>query len=172
MELPGANRTQVGPMWTTWTLLSGVASLALGQLGQSYDFHSATEATLNEMYKCLTRVQENWWYHDDLIKWKHFRRYWPFVRGIHRSSVNSPHKGQWRGALMISSICAWINGWVNNREAGDFRCHHAHYDATVMRPQHNKGMCIYLGYTLYGHVLPVYTTKKGYSQNKTMCIYI
>ena len=37
--------------------------------------------------------------HDDVIKWKHFPRYWPFVRGFHRSSVNSPHKGQWRGAL-------------------------------------------------------------------------
>ena len=23
--------------------------------------------------------------HDDVIKWKHFPRYWPFVRGIHRS---------------------------------------------------------------------------------------
>ena len=34
--------------------------------------------------------------HDDVIKWKHFPRYWPFVRGIHRSPVNSPHKGQWR----------------------------------------------------------------------------
>ena len=32
--------------------------------------------------------------HDDIIKWKHFSRYWPFVRGIHRSPVNSPHKGQ------------------------------------------------------------------------------
>ena len=44
--------------------------------------------------------------HDDSIKWKHFPRYWPFVRGIHRSQVNSPHKGQWRGALMFSLICA------------------------------------------------------------------
>ena len=43
--------------------------------------------------------------HDDVIKWKHFPRYWPFVRGIHRSPVNSPHKGQWRGALMFSLIC-------------------------------------------------------------------
>ena len=34
--------------------------------------------------------------HDDVIKWKHFPRNWPFVRGIHRSPVNSPHKGQWR----------------------------------------------------------------------------
>ena len=40
-------------------------------------------------------------WHDDVIKWKHFPRYWPFVRGIHRSPVNSPHKGQWRGALMF-----------------------------------------------------------------------
>ena len=42
--------------------------------------------------------------HDDVIKWKHFPRYWPFVRGIHRPPVNSPHKGQWCGALMFSLI--------------------------------------------------------------------
>ena len=49
--------------------------------------------------------------HDDVIKWKYFPRYWTFVRGIHRSPVNSPHKGQWRGTLIFSSICAWINCW-------------------------------------------------------------
>ena len=70
--------------------------------------------------------------HDDVIKWKHFPRNWPFVRGIHRSPVNSPHKGQWRGALMYSLICVWINDWVNNREAGDLRPNRAHYDVTVM----------------------------------------
>ena len=52
--------------------------------------------------------------------------------GIHRSPVNSPHKGQWRRALMFSLICARINGWVNNCEAGDFRRHRTHYDVTVM----------------------------------------
>ena len=71
-------------------------------------------------------------FHDDVIKWKHFPRYWHFLRGIHRSPVNSPHKGQWRGALMFSLICAWINGWVNNREAGDLRRHRAHYEVIVM----------------------------------------
>ena len=70
--------------------------------------------------------------HDDVIKWKHFPRYWPFVQGIHRSPVNSPHKGQWRGALMFSLIWAWINGWVNNREAGDLRRHRTHCDVTVI----------------------------------------
>ena len=73
--------------------------------------------------------------HDDVIKWKHFPRYWPFVRGIHRSTVNSPHKGQWRGALMFTLICARINGWVNNREAGDLRRYRGHYDVTVMQRQ-------------------------------------
>ena len=52
--------------------------------------------------------------------------------GIHRPPVNSPHKGQWRGALMFSLICDWINAWVNNREAGDLRSYRAHYDVTVM----------------------------------------
>ena len=70
--------------------------------------------------------------HDDVIKWKHFPRYWPFVRGIPRSPVNSPHKGQWRGALMFTLICARINDWVNNREAGDLRRHHGHNDVIVM----------------------------------------
>ena len=70
--------------------------------------------------------------HDDVIKWKHFPRYRPFVRGIHRSTVNSTHIDQWREALMFSFICAWINGWVNNREAGDLGRHRAHYDVTVM----------------------------------------
>ena len=70
--------------------------------------------------------------HDDVIKWKHFPRYWPFVRGIHRSPVNSPHKGQWRGALMFL-MCVWINGCVNNREADDLRRNQAHYDVIVMR---------------------------------------
>ena len=69
---------------------------------------------------------------DDVIKWKHFPRYWPFVRGIHRSPVNSPHKGQWREILMFSLICARINGWVINGEAGDLRRRRAHYDVIVM----------------------------------------
>ena len=43
-----------------------------------------------------------------------------------------PYKGQWCGALMLSLICAWINGWVYNRETGDLRCHRTHYDVTVM----------------------------------------
>ena len=73
-----------------------------------------------------------YYYHDDIIKWKHFPRNWPFVRGIHRSPINSAHKGQWRGALMFSLIFTWIKSSINNREAGNLRHHRAHYDAIVM----------------------------------------
>ena len=43
-----------------------------------------------------------------------------------------PHKGQWRGAVMFFLICVWINGWVNNRKAGDLRRYRIHYDVIVM----------------------------------------
>ena len=69
--------------------------------------------------KYCASFYESWWRH----QMENFPRHWPFVRGIHRSPVNSPHKGQWRGALMFSLICVWRNGWVNNRGAGDLRRH-------------------------------------------------
>ena len=69
---------------------------------------------------------------DDVIKCKHFPRYRPFVRGIHRSPGNSPRKDQWRGALMFSLICVLINDWVNTGEAGDLGRYRAHYDVTVI----------------------------------------
>ena len=84
-----------------------------------------------------------YWYnksvpYDDVIKWKHFQHCWPFVQVIHRSPVNSPHKGQWRGALMFSLICVWTIGWVNNRDAGDLRRYRAHHGVTVMKLQYSS----------------------------------
>ena len=52
--------------------------------------------------------------------------------GINRSPVDSPHKGQWRGSLMFSLVCAWTNGGTNNLETADLRRNHAHKDVTVM----------------------------------------
>ena len=61
--------------------------------------------THQDTHKHTHAYDNNSQYHDDVIKWKHFPRHWPFVREIHRPPVNSPHKGQWRGALMFSLIC-------------------------------------------------------------------
>ena len=51
---------------------------------------------------------------------------------------NSPVSGEFpaqspvtRG-LMFSLIYVWINGWVNNRKAGDLRRYRVHYDVIVM----------------------------------------
>ena len=75
---------------------------------------------------CLPHcIHKIWWRH-------HMETFSALLAICHRSPVNSPHKGQWRGALMFSSICAWMNGWVNNREAGYLRRHRDHYDVTVM----------------------------------------
>ena len=65
-----------------------------------------------------------------VTKWKIFR-----VTGEGNSTINGefPYKSQWRGAFVFSLICAWIKGWISNRDAGDLRRHHAHYDVTVMR---------------------------------------
>ena len=69
---------------------------------------------------------------DDVIKWKHFPRYWPFVRGIHRSPVNSPHKGKWRGALMFF-FDARLNKRLGKQSRRRWlRRYRAHYDVTVM----------------------------------------
>ena len=80
----------------------------------------------------IFRFISEWWNPWWRNQWKKFPHYWPFVRGIHWSPVNSPHKGQWHGALMFSLICTRIYGWVNNGEAGDLRRHRVHYDVIVM----------------------------------------
>ena len=65
--------------------------------------------------------------------------------------VNSPHKGQSRGALMFSFICVWINDWVNNREAGDLRRHRGHYDVRVM----SRGNFLFSWATMCCHLIEI-----------------
>ena len=94
---------------------------------------------------CLYVSALTWWRH----QMETFSALLALGVGNSRSPVNSPHKGQWRGALMFSWICTWINGWYN-REAGDLRHHHAHYDATVMntlRPHRTNAEVFFVNWT-------------------------
>ena len=80
---------------------------------------------------CITRIDvshDSWWRH----QMEKFSALLAICAGNSPVPVNSPHKGQWRGALMFSLICARINDWVNNREAGDLRRHRGHYGISVM----------------------------------------
>ena len=84
---------------------------------------------------CVSTDHITWWRH----QMETSSALLALCAGNSPAPVNSPHKGQWGGALMFSLISAWTNGWVNNRDAGDLRRHRVHYDVTVM--------------TLYFHIL-------------------
>ena len=73
-------------------------------------------------------LRDSWWRH----QMETFSALQALYAGKSPVPVNSPHKGQWRGALMFSLICVWMNGWVNIREAGDLRRHRGHYNVNVM----------------------------------------
>ena len=62
-------------------------------------------------------------YHDDVIKWEHFLRYWPFVRGI-QWSLQFPSQSPVMWSFDI--FFAWTNGWTNSEVAGDMRHHDVH----------------------------------------------
>ena len=94
---------------------------------------------LTNFTKLLTYWHNYSWWRPQM---ETFPRYWPFVRGIHQSPVNSPHKGQWREAFMFSLICIWINDWVNNHKAGDLRRNRARYDVIVMCPSYPLTECV------------------------------
>ena len=76
-----------------------------------------------------TLGSNKWW----RLQMETFSASLAFVRGIHRSPVDSSHKGKWRGTLMYSLICAWTNGWTNKRDAGDLRRDRTHYDVIVIK---------------------------------------
>ena len=73
-------------------------------------------------------IRHTWWRH----QMETFSALLAICAGNSPVPVTSPHKGQWRGALMFTLICARINGWVNNRETGDLRRFRAHYDVIAM----------------------------------------
>ena len=95
--------------WRTWH--GECSAKHCGHDGISDSFETYLKIWPQCLCTSLTCLISLWCFqisHDDVIKWNDFPIYWPFVRGIHRS----PHKGQWRGALMFSLICAWINGYT------------------------------------------------------------
>ena len=87
---------------------------------------NVNQDALHEQYICFLALP-----HDDVIKWKHFPRYWPFVRGIHRWIHHTKNSDAELWCFLWSA--PWMNGWVNSREACDLRRHRTHYDVIVMQ---------------------------------------
>ena len=98
-------------------------SCIVGQVGIPYIWFANGRAR-----KPDSSSSQTWWRH----QMETFSALLAHCAGNSSVPVNSPHKSQWRGALMFSLICVWINDWVNNRETGDLRRHRGHYDVNVM----------------------------------------
>ena len=109
--------TWILSLWNTSSRLLGIANLLM--IWQSW------KPSHLQPYFCPSYP---WWRHE----METFSALLALCAGNSPVPVNSPHKGQWRGALVFSLICTRINGWVNNDEAGDLRRHRFHYDVTVM----------------------------------------
>ena len=101
-------------------------------------FHKYCPLTPVHVFDSLSWNGQRRYYWSHKSWWRHqmetFSALLAICAGNSPVPVNSPHKDQWRGALMFSLISVWINDWVNNREAGDLRCYRSHYDVTVMIP--------------------------------------
>ena len=116
---------------------------------------------------------------DDVIKWKYFPRW--LREGNHQLPMDSPHKGQWPGALMLCLICASTGGSANIRDAGYLRRHRAHYDVTIMKITHNgrlvllstqwiwRSNCVMSRVWLYLHMF-IFKCQRG-SKWYTMIMY-
>ena len=100
-------------VWICWNTLTGIS----------------THFILKQIWKIENiNTDISWWRH----QMETFSALLALCVGNSPEPVNSPHKGQWRGALMFSLICAWINGWVNNHGADNLGRQRAHYDVIVM----------------------------------------
>ena len=112
---------QVRPLLTHWSYVFLALTHRLNNIEASRDKLIQKQQVTQKCIKSTLEVS-----HMTLSN-ENFSRYWPFVRGIHRSPMNSPHTGPW---FLWST--SWINGSANNRETGDLRRHRAHYDVIVM----------------------------------------
>ena len=80
-----------------------------------------------------------------------------------------PAQSQWHGALMFSLIRAWINGWINNVEAGDLRRHRAHYDVIVMISNPHSNDTSVWPFGLVVSTCSLKTNHPEFYKNKNFC---
>ena len=100
-------------------------------------YTSQTSHVIIKVNKTKSKNKEAMWAGKGVLAWwrhqmKTFSALLAVCAGISPVPGEFPAQGQWRGALMFSLICVWINDWVNNREAGDLRRYRAHCDVIVM----------------------------------------
>ena len=106
----------------------------------SVQFPIASQVTLNDIGKISQyQTQTTWWRHQMET----------FSALLALCAGNSPVPGEFHTQRPVTRsfdvylICTQINGWVNNREAGDSRRHRAHYDVIVMKTKASASWIMY-----------------------------
>ena len=95
---------------------------------RKYLFHIIIGTDYEALLAGLVSGVHTWWPHQTEI----------FSALLALCAGNSPATGEFPAQRSVTwsfdvfFICAWINRWVNNREAGDLRLRCAHYDVTVV----------------------------------------
>ena len=93
--------------------------------------HNAPDGTLSsekKQYPHPPSTFSSWWRH----QMETFSALLALCAGNSPVTREFPSQRPVTRSFIFSLICAWINGWVNNLEAGDLRRHRGHYDITVM----------------------------------------
>ena len=75
--------------------MHAVALCALGQVSFKEEWCSPLSPWISVVLGLISPGGMSPWgvQYDDVMTWKHVPHHWPFVRGIHWSLVDSPHKG-------------------------------------------------------------------------------
>ena len=114
-----------------WFMKNGIKYFSIHQQSLRWPYSSAiVEMATWYCNKKLTSHFRPMTVHDDVIKWMHFPRYWPFVRGPVTDEF--PSLRPVTRSFDVSLICSWTNVWINNRDADDLRRNRAHCDVTVI----------------------------------------
>ena len=106
------------------------------------------------------------------MKWKNFPRYWPFVRGIHRSPVNSPHKGQWRGAFMFLShvftlcVCVCVSVCLSMFVTSRCLSGRCNYEGLVPHKQYFAGTLLGI-FSCASYVLRIHDVIDGVTRSQS-----
>ena len=105
------SRCNVKGAWTTWLSIHLLNFRTIGELSThilrlwhfAWSYDKMTYTTWKHLHG-VASIKDTFLLHDDVIKWKHFPRYWPFVWGIPRwiPRTKSSHAELWCFLLFAS----------------------------------------------------------------------
>ena len=131
-----------------WPFVRGIHRLPVNSSQKGKWRGALTFSLICALNKRLSKQSWGWWFFSKRLNNWHasygrtrLRKIWiwTFSALLALRAGNSPVTGEFLSERQVTRnfdvfflSAPWINGWVNNREAGDLRRHSAHYDVIAM----------------------------------------